>query len=46
MENENETVHLSTRTEPQHEIEKYAVAVTKDALLIGHLKKGKTGRYA
>ena len=43
---ETESVNLSTRTELQHEIKKYAVDVTKDALLISHLKKGKTGRYA
>ena len=28
-----------------NEIDKYAVAVTKDAGVIGHLKKGKTGWY-
>ena len=38
--------NLSTRSEPKNEIDKYAVAVTKDARVIGHLKKGKTGRYA
>ena len=37
---------LSTRPEPENEIDKYAVAVTKDAWVIGHLKKGKTGQYA
>ena len=37
---------LSIRPEPENEIDKYAVAVTKDARVIGHLKKGKTGRYA
>ena len=37
--------NLSTRSEPKNEIDKYAVAVTKDARVIGHLKKGKTGRY-
>ena len=36
---------LSTRPEPENEIDKYAVAVTKDARVIGYLKKGKTGRY-
>ena len=35
--------NLSTRPEPENEIDKYAVAVTKDARVIGHLKKGKTG---
>ena len=38
--------NLSTRPELENEIDKYAVAVTKDAWVIGHLKKGKTGRYA
>ena len=38
--------NLSTRPEPENEIDKYAVTVTKDAQLINHLKKGKTGRYA
>ena len=38
--------NLSTRSEPENEIDKYAVAITKDARVIGHLKKGKTGRYA
>lgn len=37
---------LQTRPEPENEIDKYAVAVTKDDKVIGHLKKGKTGRYA
>ena len=37
---------LQTRPEPENEIDKYAVAVTKDEKVIGHLKKGKTGRYA
>ena len=37
---------LTARPEPDNEIDKYAVAVTKDARVIGHLKKGKTGRYA
>ena len=38
--------NLSTRPEPKNEIVKYAMAVTTDARVIGHLKKGKTGRYA
>ena len=37
--------NLSTRPEPESEIDKYAVAVTKDARVISHLKKGKTSRY-
>ena len=38
--------NLSTRPEPENEIDKYAVAVSKDASVIGHLKRGKTGQYA
>ena len=38
--------NLSTRPEPETKIDKYVVAVTKDAEVIGNLKKGKTGRYA
>ena len=37
---------LLTRPEPENEIDKYTVAVTTDARVISHLKKGKTGRYA
>ena len=37
---------MSRHKEPQHEIQKFAVAVTKDALLIDYLKKEKTGRYS
>ena len=36
----------STRPEPENEVDKYDVAVTNGARVIGHLKKGKTGRYA
>ena len=36
----------ATRPEPENETDKYAVPVTKDARVIGHLKQGKTGRYA
>ena len=35
--------NLSTRPEPENEIDKYTVTVAKDAWVIGHLKKGKTG---
>ena len=35
--------NLSTRPELWIEIDKYAVTVTKDARVIGYLKKGKTG---
>ena len=38
--------NLSTRPEPESKNDKYAVAVTKDARVIGQLKKGKTGRYS
>ena len=38
--------NLSARPEPENETDKYPVAVTTDARVIGHLKKGKTGRYA
>ena len=38
--------NLLTRPEPENKIDKYVVAVTKDAQVTGHLKKGKTGRYA
>ena len=37
--------NLPTRPEPESEIDKYTVAVTKDARVISQLKKGKTGRY-
>ena len=32
-------VNLSTRPESENEIENYAVVVTKDARVIGHVKK-------
>ena len=38
--------NLLIRPEPENEIDKYAVAVTKYARVIGHLKKGTTGWYA
>ena len=38
--------NVSTRTEPKSEIDKFVVAVTKDAWVIGHSKTEKTGRYA
>ena len=38
--------NLSTCPEPENEIDKYVVAVTKDAQVIDNLKRGKTGRYA
>ena len=36
--------NLSTRPEPENENDNYAVGFTKDARVIDHLKKGKTGR--
>ena len=36
--------NLSKRPKPENEIDRYAVAVTKDARMFGHLKKGNTGR--
>ena len=38
--------NLLASPEPENEIDKYAVAVTKNARVIGHLKKGNTGQYA
>ena len=38
--------NLSKRPEPENKIDKYAVVVTKDARVIGYLKKGETSRYA
>ena len=35
--------NLSTRPEPEKEIDKNAVAVTKYARVISHLKRGRTG---
>ena len=35
--------NLSTRPELQNEIDNYPVTVTKDARVIGYLKKRKTG---
>ena len=37
--------NLSRRSEPENKIDKYAAAVTKEARVIGHLKKGKSGQY-
>ena len=38
--------NVSIRPELENEIDEYAVAGTTDARVIGHLKKGKAGRYA
>ena len=37
---------LKTRLEPENEFDKYAVAVIKNSVVVGHLTKGKTGRFA
>ena len=37
---------LETRLEPENEFDKYAVAVTQNNVVVGHLAKGKTGRFA
>lgn len=37
---------LETRLEPENELDKYAVAVMKNSVVVGHLAKGKTGRFA
>ena len=38
--------HLDVRCEPENPVDKYAVCVLKRKEVIGHLKKGDTGRYA
>ena len=37
---------LETRCEPENELDKYAVAVIKNSVVVRHLAKGKTGRFA
>ena len=37
---------LETRKEPENSVDKYAVAVMKDCRIVGHLSKGKSGRFA
>ena len=37
---------LKTRPELENAVDKYAVAVVKDTHDVGHLKKGKNGRFA
>ena len=37
---------LEARMEPANEIDKYAVAVYKDEEIVGHLPKGRTGKFA
>ena len=38
--------NLQTRPEPENIMDKYDVAVLKDRQVVGHLTKGKSGRYA
>ena len=37
---------LEVTTEPDNPVDKFAVAVKKNQNIVGHLKKGKTGRFA
>ena len=38
---------LNTFNEPQNEVDKYAVSVLdSDNTVVGHLRKGKSGKYA
>ena len=37
---------LEVSTEPDNPLDKFAVAVKKNQNTVGHLKKGKTGRFA
>ena len=37
---------LEVSTEPDNPVDKFAVAVKKNQNIVGHLKKGKTGRFA
>ena len=37
---------LKTRLKPEHELGKYAIAVIKNSVVVGHFAKGKTGRFA
>ena len=37
---------LTAVREPQNIVDKYAVSVTKAGKVVGHLMKGKTGRFA
>jgi len=37
---------LRTRTEPENVVDKYAVRVLSGEDVVGHLKKGKSGRFA
>ena len=37
---------LESRLEPENEFDKYAVAVMQNNVVVGHLAKRKTGRFA
>ena len=37
---------LKTRLKPEHELDKYAIAVTKSSVVVGHFARGKTCRFA
>ena len=37
---------LKTRLKPEHELDNYAIAVTKSSVMVGHFARGKTGRFA
>ena len=37
---------LETQWEPETEFYKYAIAVIKNSIVVGHFAKGKTGRFA
>lgn len=37
---------LDTRREPENEFDKYAIAVMQNNVVVGHLTKGRTGRFA
>ena len=37
---------LNVRCEPENPLDKYAVCVLKGADIVGHLKKGDTGRFS
>ena len=36
---------LDTQWEPENEFYKYAIAVIKNSIVVGHFAKGKTGRF-
>ena len=38
--------YLNVRSEPENPLDKYAVCVLKGADIVGHLKKGDTGRFS